>query len=154
MQVIAHQRAAVIKLKEPKKPDIWSLPFTNRKERSLWALPAIGGYDGGYKTGSAMALVFLKYMRGKDTPGHELTIILEAIFRRIQGAGGPKPPLEEPGGAYASLRGQYVGFFNTVTGWVWTAATRHGDSLDELSDADLVAQANDGLRCDEAEVNL
>lgn len=151
MQVV-RKSAAIIKLKKSQKPDIWSLPFTNRKERSHWALPATGGYAGGYETGDAMALVFLKYMRGIDQttpPINELTLILEAIYRRIKEEGGPLPPLQEPGGAYESLRGQYVGFFNCITQWAWIASrSHHGSFLDRMSTADLVGVANKGLRFD------
>lgn len=154
-QGVVRQSAAAIKLKlkDPKKTVLWDLPFADKKTMSYWAVPATGGYFGGYKTGNAMALIFLRHLRNRDQtlpPINDLTQILEAIFKRIQDAGGPLPPLQEPGGAYASLRGQYVGFFNCVTQWLWVAATKHGDSLDELSDADLVAQANEGLRRDEA----
>jgi hypothetical protein len=147
---IAHQ-SAVIKFKKSKKPVLWDLPFADKKTRSYWAVPATGGYIGGYKTGNAMALVFLRHLRNRDQtlpPINDLTLILKAIFKRIQDAGGPLPPLQDPGGAYASLRGQYVGFFNCVTQWLWVAATKHGDSLDELADADLVVTANEGLKFD------
>ncbi len=153
MQIVARQNAAVIKLKlkDPKKTVLWDLPFADKKTMSYWALPATGGYFGGYKTGNAMALVFLRYLRNRDQtlpPINDLTQILEAFFKRIQDAGGPLPPLQDPGGAYASLRGQYVGFFNCVTQWVAVASTKLGDSLDELSDADLAATAKEGLGFD------
>lgn len=152
--VVRHSATAIkLKPKNPQKTALWDMPFADKKTRSYWAVPATGGYLGGYKTGNAMALVFLRHLKNRDqtlSPINDLTHILEAIFRRIQEAGGPLPPLQDPGGAYASLRGQYVGFFNCVTQWLWVAATKYGDSLDELSDADLVATANEGLMFDEA----
>lgn len=59
-------------------------------------------------------------------------------------------PIEEWSSSFDSFRGQYVGFFNTVTTWLAASAKQLGSSLDRIDERDLVNRANAGLGFDSA----
>src|SRR5699024_7073196 len=56
---------------------------------------------------------------------------------------------DEQGERLRSLRGQYVGFCNTLSEWLVASAKQLGRDLDHVSEADLIGKANAGLALDE-----
>ena len=139
------------------KPGFRKLPFVakwrTKETAQYWTVPASGGYIGGYEVGAAMATAMLKFMRASehDVQGY-LPNIVESFARRIEEEGGSK--MVNAGSAnmsesYSSLRGQYVGFFNTLAGCLATASRVLGANLDRVSEAELIARANRGLSFDE-----
>lgn len=121
----------------------------------FWAVPASGGYIGGYETGEAMALCLLKDLRNDldDSPecSQELTWIVESMMCRFEQEGGQSRAERRPDpvdDGFASFQGQYVGFLNTIGMWLRAAARQIGGSLDGISERDLVGRANAGLRFD------
>jgi len=131
------------------------LPFhSGPRSRTLatsWAIPATGGYPGGYETGEAMALAFLKALRSNPVSGSCLASIAHSWMVRFEEEGGVAMAHGghwQRGLSYSSLRGQYVGFCNTLEKWLVSAAQHLGQSLDAVDEADLIARANEGLGFD------
>lgn len=114
------------------------LPFVGR---TAWQVPATGGYFGGYATGEAMALSFLHYLRAgnDDLPETRLAQIVTAFAAHLA---------EADDSGRDSVRGQAIGFCNTLSGWLTRAARQWGDTL--APPRDLVRRANAGLGFDEA----
>ena len=145
--------ASPIKSKARNKPGFQKLPFiANRRLKSkspYWNLPATGGYFGGFATGEAMAVAYLKALRD-DKIDYHLAFIVESMMVRCEQEGGSKEVVN-PGDRSPeanSLRGQYCGFFYTLTKWLGMAARSFGSNLDNLHERELVAQANAGLGFD------
>ncbi|OQS31132.1 hypothetical protein [Chromobacterium haemolyticum] len=142
-----------LQLHSKRKQAFRRLPFVNK---TLWDVPATGGYFGGYDTGEALALMFLKFLRQREANGiepHHLTWLAEAFMARAEEEGGQAMadlPIPEQTDSYGSFRGQYVGFFNTLTMWLSAASKHLGSKLDDIDDKTLLAQANAGLGFDEA----
>lgn len=146
-----------IQNKRDYKPSFRSLPFVagwrSKTKTPYWNVPATGGYFGGYETGAAMATAFLKFIRSsnKDVHGY-LPWIVDSFARRIEQEGGSEMADRRYGKtseSYDSLRGQYVGFFNTLA----SALLNHAktcDYLDGVSERELVASANAGLGFDQS----
>lgn len=121
----------------------------------FWDVPATGGYMGGYETGEAMALAFAKFLREEsgDYAGGALTHIVGSFMERYEDEGGKEMeerPVPEQSHSSASLRGQYVGFFNTIAKLLRDAAQRLGGEFDRTSERELLQRANSGLGFDEA----
>ena len=145
-----------IKRKTRGKPGFHRLPFVagwrTEADAPCWNVPATGGYFGGYETGKAMAQSFLKYLREEkcDAPAYWLTNIVESFMVRSEQEGGKamldRSPVSEWSDSFDSLRGQYVGFFNTVSQWLSASAKNLGGNLDSLTEQDLVRRANVGLK--------
>lgn len=124
----------------------------------FWDVPAEGGYWGGYKTGEAMAQAFLRALRHLPhedaAPG--ITWAFEGFLHAMNVHGGSQPLMDSKrgdivhGGPMDSLRGQYVGFFNTVNKWIFAAAKNLGPSLDKMDMETLTEKANAGIRFDSA----
>ena len=134
------------------------LPFlANRNSKTdarHWSVPATGGYFGGYETGEAMALLFLKYLRDRNNsaPDSPLAFIVQSFAIRFEQEGGAameRMPSPEQSSGYKSIRGQYVGFFNTLNGWLAASVQNMGTNLDRLTEQDLMRRANIGLGFDD-----
>ena len=145
-----------IKRKTRDKTGFYRLPFVagwrTEADAHCWNVPATGGYFGGYETGNAMAQSFLKYLREEksDVPAYWLTNIVESFMVRFEQEGGKamldRTPVSEWSDSFDSLRGQYVGFFNTVSQWLSASAKNLGGNLDSLTEQDLVRRANACLK--------
>lgn len=143
-----------IKRKTRGKTGFRRLPFVagrhSKSANPFWNIPASGGYFGGYETGEAMALAFLKFLREEDSniPSYWLTKIAESFMCRWEQEGGSdmaeRRHLNHSDG-FDSIRGQYVGFFNTLSQWLSAAAKGMGSNLDRMTERELVARANMGL---------
>jgi hypothetical protein len=112
-------------------------------------VPLRGGYDGGIETGRALALVYLKHLRGNVADpigGLHLQDIVMSMARHFAANDGltDTPVLKQPEELRA-LRGQIVGFFEVVSMWATAAAKELGANLDHLDDAELLQRANRGL---------
>jgi len=135
------------------------LPFVGsrgtKRTKRFWDVPATGGYFGGYKTGEAMALAFLKFLRADESeyPNYQLTQIVESFMVRFEEEGGEAMVdrrISDWSTSFDSLRGQHVGFFNTLSVWLAAAAKNLGPRLDNLTEQELVRRANAGLKFDSA----
>lgn len=99
------------------------LPFVGDPHSSSpapnWTLPAVGGYETGYATGAQMAHAFLDFMCCGLHPGQysfHLSRIILSFFVRIDAEGGlPALDAAQRSVQLESLRGQFFGFFNTVS---------------------------------------
>jgi hypothetical protein len=147
-----------IKRKTRGKSGFRRLPFVaGRRTESaspFWNVPASGGYLGGYETGEAMALSFLKFLREEkvDFTVYWLTGIVESFMIRFEQEGGKamadRRPCSEWSETFDAFRGQYCGFFNTVSKWLAASAKHLGSNLDRITEQDLVSRANAGLGFD------
>jgi hypothetical protein len=146
-----------IKRKTRGKPGFRSLPFVagwrTESASPCWNVPASGGYFGGYETGEAMAQAFLKFLRDEqgDFPAYWLTGIAESFMVRFEQEGGRAMKDRSPcsgSDGFEAFRGQYCGFFNTVSQWLAASAKHLGSNLDRLTEQDLVRRANAGLGFD------
>jgi len=134
------------------------LPFVagwrTDSDTPCWHVPASGGYFGGYETGEAMAQAFLKFLREEqsDFPATWLTGIAESFMTRFEQEGvkamADRKPMSEWSDSFDSFRGQYVGFFNTISQWLSASAKHLGSNLDRIEEQDLVRRANAGLGFD------
>ncbi|MCW5879711.1 MAG: hypothetical protein KIS91_02070 [Anaerolineae bacterium] len=147
--------------RKPRIKSAWRrLPFVATQPRRStapdWTVPPTGGYFGGYETGEAMAATFLKFLRehGTEFPAYPLTNIVASFMVRFEEEGGramdTRRPMSERTDSFESLRGQYVGFFNTLSCWLKVAAKHLGGNLDRITDEALVRKANAGLGFDQA----
>lgn len=149
---------AGIKRKTTSQVGFRSLPFVagprTDSDAPCWHMPAKGGYLGGYETGEAMARALLKLHRSDESQiqSHALTDIVCSFMRRFEEEGGKAMDdrcAPDWSNSFDSLRGQYVGFFNTMSGWLEAAAKHLGSGLDKVSNDDLLKQANAGLNFDQ-----
>lgn len=132
-----------------------ALPFVSnsrtKRDNRCWDVPATGGYFGGYRTGEAMALAFAKFLREDGEAAiapAQLTCIVESFMERYEQEGGKTMrslPMNQYSDEFSSFRGQYVGFFNTITKMLADAAVRLGGEFDRTSERELVDRANAGL---------
>lgn len=100
----------------PEPTGFAALPFVRpasgrgkrRVPASHWAVPATGGYGGGYTTGMAMATLFLKFLRQNPDAGAiplHLTWIVAAFAERFEAEGAPRwRPVVRTAGARALCR--------------------------------------------------
>lgn len=97
------------------------LPFVGDPQSPAphWTLPAVGGYEIGYDTGADMAHAFLEFMCRGLHPGQysfHLSRIILSFYVRIDAEGGlPALDAAQHSSEMESLRGQFFGFFNTVS---------------------------------------
>jgi hypothetical protein len=118
-----------------------------------WNIPATGGYFGGYETGEAMAQAYLKMQRSSaSTSCFFVTAIVASFMARFEKEGGSEMAArrDQWSEGYESFRGQYVGFFNTISAWLDRAAVNCGSELDRITDDDIRTRANAGLAFDDA----
>lgn len=147
-----------IKCKTRGKPGFRRLPFVaglrSESAAPCWNVPASGGYFGGYETGEAMAQAFLKFLHEEpdDLPSYWLTDIVQSFMVRFEQEGGKamadRSPCSERSETFQAFRGQYCGFFNTVSQWLAASAKHLGSNLDRITEQDLVHRANAGLSFD------
>lgn len=134
------------------------MPFLNDRGKRVptpyWNVPATGGYMGGYQTGEAMAIAFLKHIRA-EAPGDApswLTGIVESFMVRFEQEGGnaalEHTMLKDWSSEFESLRAQYFGFFGTLAKWLQTFVKAYGANLDQVDEQILVDLANSGLMFD------
>ncbi|WP_374483104.1 hypothetical protein [Zoogloea sp.] len=121
----------------------------------FWNVPPTGGYVGGYETGEAMALEFLKAMRENEdgVVYFWLTAVVGALMVRYEQEGGvamARRKVTEQSPRFSALRGQYVGFFNLLSRWLSASAKHLGTDLDDLTEKELLLRANAGLGFDSA----
>lgn len=147
--------ARPLRMRRGKHPYL-SLPFVGKGEAGYWSVPASGGYFGGYKTGEAMAHAFFKVVRD-DSATHSntyLAAVVEAFMCRFEQEGGASVSrsarASNANDGMPALRGQWVGFFNTVMHWASIGVKRYGGGLDAVSMQALVDDANAGLGFDMA----
>jgi hypothetical protein len=131
------------------------LPFVRfgAKVGRWWALPATGGYEGGYKVGEAMAQIYMQYLRESELGAcpNSLAFIMESFQERMSAEGqetyAHRPIPEWPEGL-TSIRGQYCGFFNTLNQSLLQFAKLLGAHLEATPRAVWLQQAIDGLTHD------
>ena len=139
---------ARLKAKPSSCKGIWALPFTTDSRRKsntpYWVVPATGGYSNGYEIGVLMANSYLKLLRMEPNNGciSYLGLISESIESRTKGVYREDLKSYEQSNEYDSLKGQKVGFFNTLDQWLSFAAKNAGGRLDELTNKDLIKQVN------------
>lgn len=107
---------------QPFPPRFEDLPFVgdpNSSPAPNWILPAVGGYEAGYASGAEMAHTFLNFMCRCLHPGQysfHLSRIILSFYVRIDAEGGlPALDAAQRSVQLESLRGQFFGFFNTVS---------------------------------------
>lgn len=151
-------KTVFLKKKRPGKSRLNALPFVATRNKVTIAhfldVPATGGYLGGYQTGAAAAIAFLKYQRGEERggPNNLLASIFESFAVRLIEEGGLEMlskscPDQTP--TFSSLRGQYAGFFNKLSECLENAVKEAGSHLDRVTDNDLLKRMNAGLSFDE-----
>lgn len=131
----------------------YDLPFVARRFGSstpCWNVPATGGYFGGYKTGEALAVLFLEQQRVGQKNMSALTIIIESMMMAYEREGGKamhSQPMEQWTESFNSFRGQYVGFLNTIQSHLMRAFSAGGYCPPTVRE--LMDHANKGLEFDE-----
>lgn len=132
-----------LQYRNKRKIALHRLPFVG-KGGDFWAVPATGGYAGGYRTGEAMAVMYLKYLREHGEANGSQAELMWIVDSLITRAGGS---LDVPTPEGDALTGQAAGFFGLLNAWLLRAAKGHGSrNLDVLTEAELLQQANDGLQ--------
>lgn len=148
-----------LKTKQKRLTGIWALPFMADSPRKsstpYWVVPATGGYTGGCRIGALMAKSYLKLLRDEPNYGciSYLGSISESIESRIKQEYRDDLKPNEQTNEYSSLRGQKVGFFNTLDQWLSFVAKKAGGELDEISHKDQRKTANKYLAKKETEIN-
>lgn len=120
------------------------LPFVRMKKNRacFWDVPRRGEYLGGCKTGKALALIYLKFMRENRRDMATLQHIVLDILGLSESL--------EISSKNQSLRGQVVGFFSELDRLLSAGAKEMGSCLDKMDNQKLLANANRGLKgCDE-----
>lgn len=102
------------------------LPFINRKDGNCWALPPSSGYGTGCDMGAAAADAFMKALRASD--GVSGSQLQQLVLSLLETGIDPKD---------SGRRGQVVGFFSQLDGWLRAASKSFGYSLDSISEADI-----------------
>lgn len=156
MSAIAHTQSHPLRYHPRRHTALFRLPFASGPTlcHSLWDVPATGDYGGGYQTGEALAVMYLKYLRSPErewSGDNELLHILDSLTQRITELTQPEYASLHPDTwpiELASLRGQRVGFLTTLNRWLIGAAQELGTRLDQVDDAHILKRANDGLRLD------
>lgn len=138
----------ILKMHSKRKVAFRRLPFVGK---TLWDVPATGGYCGGYETGRALATLFFKSLGEKDPDGfppHYLGWIVSELMEKAEELGGKvmaSTPINNRSPEYDSFRGQYLGFFNTLCVILEATARKLGTKLDDADIQTLLDQANTGL---------
>lgn len=114
------------------------LPFVPGGNRGVWGLPQGGGYRGGYITGEAMAVAFMKYLRSEDEENSGAClawIVTDMAAGRAAMDGETR----------ASYDGQTTGFLHQLGRFLIIAAKESCTSLDAVSERMILDRANAGL---------
>jgi len=105
-----------LKLHRERKHGMDKLPFIAGERATTptpcWQVPAVGGAIGGYETGEALALSYLKCLRGEQQG--RLVAIVSSMMAQYDQVGGPAMaalPAYQWSEEFASFRGQMMGFF-------------------------------------------
>lgn len=135
---------SALKFHNSREIPVHRLPFVGPVQGmpgfSFWAVPKTGGYIGGCRTGEALAALFLQHLRknGGD-PGASLQhIVLDMLD--LERSDCPEDQ---------ALRGQVVGFFSVLEGWLAGATKHFGHNLELADPQILLDRANAGLELDE-----
>lgn len=150
-------------IKAKQKRDEYSfrnLPFVaGKREKAMaeaWTVPASGGYFGGYTVGEAMALCYLKHDRvhGRMHTHYDLCTVVLSLFKRVDELGG-MAAMEDARSSdlndgIAAIRGQVVGFLNTISDRMTLASKMIFHDLDTIDEEELLNIANIGLNFDHA----
>ncbi|QLL79663.1 hypothetical protein GWC92_04595 [Aeromonas caviae] len=142
-----------LKLHRERKHGMDKLPFVaGERDTTLtpcWQVPAVGGAIGGYETGEALALSYLKCLRGEQQ-GRLVAIIssMMAQYDQVDGPAMSALPAYQWSEEFASFRGQMMGFFGMLDLWLHTSAVQCGVGLARVSEQDLLKRANAGLAFD------
>lgn len=149
-----------------KKTPIHRLPFVGSEHTengcfSFWNLPAAGGYQGGFSTGKAVALMYLKHLRGTRQPDADmesayLIWMVDAWTERMfsclkQADSADKIPLrglligKQDTTERAALRGQMAGFLSVLSECLSGAVRTRDSSLNQYSNESLLDHANAGI---------
>lgn len=129
------------------------LPFVAPRRHpggaQYWYVPASGGYEGGYETGAALALLFLRHLQQHPGrwSGRLGWIVMSMLHAWMEDGGGQQmdQPVYRRPPALHSRRGQMVGFFALVEEWLQLAVTVDGAELAQFSEKALLQRANRGL---------
>lgn len=117
--------------KQLPKDNIARLPFVSARsdldETPYWTLPSVGGYFRGYEVGESMAFLFLKFFNENKVPAEVgygyYTAIMFSLFHRYEMEGGHAAEFaHSEAEGFTSIRGQLVGFMNTPSKWIVSAA--------------------------------
>lgn len=144
-----------------KKKAVHRLPFVGDEHTgdgsfSWWNLPATGGYRGGWKTGEAVATMYLKHLRnGGDDSSLFLGWMVDHWMQRMDCApeGPESPDLVPLSGQLigtfdsperSALRGQMMGFMFGLNKCLKAGASFLNSNLDHISNDFLLAEANAG----------
>ena len=138
------------------------LPFVHVGKlyvNSYWAVPAKGEYLGGYEAGAAMAKAFLKHLAnsGKSHDAYVLLSIIQSQGERLQDAINRHQCQDMPTTRWptepASLRGQQVGFINTIGEWLLAILKPFAAAFDDVDEQTLAQHANHALTGTDAQVH-
>lgn len=135
--------ASGLRFHKRKKLPVHRLPFVGpvpgKVGFSFWRVPKTGGYEGGCRTGEALAYIYLKHLRehGSGVGWHLRKITLDMCD--CKGVSGEEAD---------ATHGQIVGFFGALDEWLEVAMKHLGSQLDSLDNAALLKQANAGLSFD------
>lgn len=119
---------------------IHRLPFTRiKKNRAcFWNVPRKGEYSGGCRTGKALALIYIKFLRENGRQVASLQhIVLDMFDLEYR---------QDASSKEKSLRGQIVGFFSELDQFLFASAKEMGNCLDKLDNLQLLEDANTGLK--------
>lgn len=125
---------------------IHRLPFVRmKKDRAcFWDVPREGEYFGGCRTGKALALIYLKFLRENSRDMASLQhIVLDML--------GLSYSLDASSKNH-SLRGQVVGFFSELDKLLSAGAKEMGECLDKQDNLKLLEDANRGLKSKDTKV--
>ncbi|WP_019101343.1 hypothetical protein [Chromobacterium haemolyticum] len=146
VKAINHKR---LKFHAERKVEFRKLPFVGK---TLWDVPAIGGYEGGQDAGQALATMFFTFLAkaGQDgfPPAYYLAWIVGDMMKRAEEIGFSEmesKPINSRSDEYHSFRGQYMGFFTTLCAYLTAAAQKAGPKLADIDVGLLLKQANAGL---------
>lgn len=135
-----------LKFKPRRKCPSHRLPFVDAVPGhlglSFWAVPKTGGYDGGHRTGMALASIYMKYLKENDLSGDGGGALLGRIVLDMFDFESHVGSLSAEQDA---LMGQVLGFFLELSPWLISAAKRLDGGLDQQDDKGLLKIANAGL---------
>ncbi|HCJ29537.1 MAG TPA: hypothetical protein DHV63_09630 [Pseudomonas sp.] len=140
---------AAVKYKPRRKLAFHRLPFVGTSYHkkaygiSSWDVPLTGGYVGGCMAGSALAtsaLVYLREEASDETNRFLLGQICATWIDRAESATQEELDV---------LRGQAVGFMQTISGWLAASVDQFGANLDKADKKAILKRINAGLALDE-----